>query len=580
MINRISEIPFWGPEEQIRRFINQYDSPDDYWEATFANLAKDGYYPDPSTEGKSNQFRYDTLVQSMAISRVNATLPASQRYPVNGTEQQKADWLELHKVEMNVQKNDIDVTYRISQQTITQQRIENLDEIYQKQLIWSYGLKNVDDAYFYQDWCPIGDPALQEEPYIKNPKWQMDLWGEAVENIKRDMDRSFKFDDFKGYTKSEMRRDEMVQRYDASEDLHTKASNIESGNDDDTDLDVDTLRHNIMWSYLEVSEWLGDGATSYGSQNGFVSRKMSLAWLFNAIKALINWKLANQDKWAEEDIHPLMIDDGYEVVSKDELVSTETYYKYENGNYVAFASVDAARRYSGNVYIKVVGVKERFLREGEVSTRGVPYKDELSLDQSSGYCATLTMVRAADPENHGTLKVRGNEWHYGERAYFYTHNAFIGECRFFHNARFLGQATFDKEINGTAMRSRWADLAEYKEADEQYEPGTLVMFGGEKEVTLSRYGVANAVVTTKPGLVLNGDESSTNCTMVGIVLTGTTPVKISRAVKKFDKLVADEQFPGYARPRKWWEFWKKPIAIALDSWPAGGKVNCITKMEF
>ena len=25
MINRISEIPFWGPEEQIRRFINQHD---------------------------------------------------------------------------------------------------------------------------------------------------------------------------------------------------------------------------------------------------------------------------------------------------------------------------------------------------------------------------------------------------------------------------------------------------------------------------------------------------------------------------------------------------------------------------
>ena len=86
MINRISEIPFWGPEEQIRRFINQYDSPDDYWEATFANLAKDGYYPDPSTEGKSNQLKYDTLVQSMAINRVDATLPPAQRYPVNGTE--------------------------------------------------------------------------------------------------------------------------------------------------------------------------------------------------------------------------------------------------------------------------------------------------------------------------------------------------------------------------------------------------------------------------------------------------------------------------------------------------------------
>jgi hypothetical protein len=28
MINRISEIPFWGPEEQIRRFVNQHDNPE------------------------------------------------------------------------------------------------------------------------------------------------------------------------------------------------------------------------------------------------------------------------------------------------------------------------------------------------------------------------------------------------------------------------------------------------------------------------------------------------------------------------------------------------------------------------
>ena len=30
-------------------------------------------------------------------------------------------------------------------------------------------------------------------------------------------------------------------------------------------LDINTLRHNIMRSYLEVSEWLGDAALQYGS---------------------------------------------------------------------------------------------------------------------------------------------------------------------------------------------------------------------------------------------------------------------------------------------------------------------------
>lgn len=189
-------------------------------------------------------------------------------------------------------------------------------------------------------------------------------------------------------------------------------------------------------------------------------------------------------------------------------------------------------------------------------------------------------VRAKHPDVNGVLKVRGNEYHYGERADFYTHNSFIGECRFFHNARFLGQTTFDKEINGTAMRSRWADLAEFKESDKDYEPGTLVMFGGEKEITLSRKGVCNAIVTSKPGLVLNG-ENQPDKIMVGIALTGTVPVKIVGKVKKFDRLVASSTYPGYARAKKWYDFFKKPIAVALeDSEAFGDFVNCITRMEF
>ena len=104
------------------------------------------------------------------------------------------------------------------------------------------------------------------------------------------------------------------------------------------------------------------------------------------------------------------------------------------------------------------------------------------------------------------------------------------------------------------------------------------MFGGEKEITLSRDGIANAIVTTNPGLVLNGENHGKGI-MVGIALMGTVPVRVSSRVKKFDKLVADSKCPGMARTRKWWEFWKKPIAIALESFPAGGTINCMTKME-
>ena len=151
----------------------------------------------------------------------------------------------------------------------------------------------------------------------------MDLWGEAAENLLRTKKRTFDYREFKGYQKSDLPRDEMPSEYDASEDEHAKDIPI----DDPTSLDIDTLRHNIMRSYLEVSEWLGDGAIAYGSHNGYVSRKMSLAWLFNAIKALINWKLAHLSIYNEQDIHPLVVNDG------------------ESGE-----------------------IKERFLSEGELST--------------------------------------------------------------------------------------------------------------------------------------------------------------------------------------------------------------------
>ena len=70
-----------------------------------------------------------------------------------------------------------------------------------------------------------------------------------------------------------------------------------------------------------------------------------------------------------------------------------------------------------------------------------------------------------------------------------------------------GTATFSNPINGTAMRAKWADLAEGYEMDQHYEPGTFVKFGGEKEMTIADYE-ANAVITTKPGLILGSEKNT------------------------------------------------------------------------
>ena len=129
------------------------------------------------------------------------------------------------------------------------------------------------------------------------------------------------------------------------------------------------------------------------------------------------------------------------------------------------------------------------------------------------------------------------------------------------------------------MRSRWADISENYISDKKYEPGTLVMFGGEKEVTISNGRTVNGIVTTKPGFILNGDATNSNEISVGIALVGRVPVKVVGVVRKFDKLVTDFVNKGSARARKWYEFWKRPIGIALNE-NHNGMVDCVTKLKF
>lgn len=91
-------------------------------------------------------------------------------------------------------------------------------------------------------------------------------------------------------------------------------------------------------------------------------------------------------------------------------------------------------------------------------------------------------------------------------------------------------------LYGVSLCALWADLAEMYESDTEYDPGTLVKFGGEKELTIAKYSdEANGVVTTSPALLLNAKDYGTK-TMCGIALVGRTYVKVAGTVKKFSNL--------------------------------------------
>ena len=90
-------------------------------------------------------------------------------------------------------------------------------------------------------------------------------------------------------------------------------------------------------------------------------------------------------------------------------------------------------------------------------------------------------------------------------------------------------------FNGTATAARYADLAEKYLADKEYVPGTVVMIGGEKEVTASDVNTrAVGVVSANPAFMMNKDLEGG----IYVALKGRVPCKAYGAVAKGDRLVA------------------------------------------
>ena len=99
---------------------------------------------------------------------------------------------------------------------------------------------------------------------------------------------------------------------------------------------------------------------------------------------------------------------------------------------------------------------------------------------------------------------------------------------------------------GATFQATYADLAEWYSSDVEYEPGTVLVFGGSAEVTttteLDDIRVAGPV-TSHPAYVLNqGLTGTRSC----IALIGRVPVKVSGFVKKGD-LLTTSNTPGYAK---------------------------------
>jgi hypothetical protein len=102
-------------------------------------------------------------------------------------------------------------------------------------------------------------------------------------------------------------------------------------------------------------------------------------------------------------------------------------------------------------------------------------------------------------------------------------------------------------IWGLASSAQYADLAERYSSDEIYDPGTVVVFGGLAEITVTNKDhdrrVAG-VVSTAPGYLMN-DNNEQDDLMIAVGLTGRVPTKVVGPVEKGDLIVTSNQ-PGIA----------------------------------
>jgi hypothetical protein len=92
---------------------------------------------------------------------------------------------------------------------------------------------------------------------------------------------------------------------------------------------------------------------------------------------------------------------------------------------------------------------------------------------------------------------------------------------------------------GSRMQATYADLAEKYVADATYEPGTVLMFGGEQEVTLATTFDSTkvaGVVTTNPAYSMNAALEAEH--VAEIALQGRVPCKVIGPVEKGDLMVS------------------------------------------
>ena len=114
----------------------------------------------------------------------------------------------------------------------------------------------------------------------------------------------------------------------------------------------------------------------------------------------------------------------------------------------------------------------------------------------------------------------------------------------------IGSASgYFNTVFAQATSAQYADLAECYLADANYEPGTVVIFGGDHEVTISTSSgdpTVAGVVSTRPAYQMNSGLRGEH--VVSVALAGRVPCKVIGPVTKGAMMISADN--GYAQAQQ------------------------------
>ena len=103
--------------------------------------------------------------------------------------------------------------------------------------------------------------------------------------------------------------------------------------------------------------------------------------------------------------------------------------------------------------------------------------------------------------------------------------------------------TYFNTVFAKATSAQYADLAELYISDVEYAPGTVVVFGGQSEITQSTAYAQTSiagVISTDPAFIMNSDATG-----LPVALQGRVPCRVAGTIRKGD-LVTSSEIAGVA----------------------------------